>query len=201
MKGKIFLDRRVRKTKQQIRRAFVELVEEIGLNSITVSNLAEQADINRGTFYLHYENIEDLVDNLQVDIVESLRDITNPLDPYSIIHNRNELTPLLVRVTKAVANHSDVIKALVSAQGAPSFRVTWEQIISNLVLEKFYEVDKSERSDALSENYLAILISSIYIGVILEWMETGMKEPAEKIASFISEYGIKPVVDRQLGKE
>lgn len=193
------MDRRVRKTKQQIRDSFVELVNEIGLKSITVSNLTENADINRGTFYLHYENIDDLVDKLQAEIVEALRNITRPLDPHSIIHNRDELTPILIRVTEAVTEHSDVIKALVGAHGAPSFRVTWEQIISNLVLEKFYEVEKNDRSDILSENYLAILISSIYIGVILEWMETGMAESPEEIASFISEYGIKPVVNRQLG--
>jgi len=195
------LDRRIRKTKQQIRYAFVELVNEIGLNSITVSNLAERADINRGTFYLHYENIEDLVDKLQSNIVDSLRNITEPLDPYSIIHDRNELTPILVRVTEIVSYHSDVIKALVSAQGSPSFRVTWEQIISNLVLEKFYEVEKNEEPNGSSNNYLAIIISSIYIGVILEWMETGMKESTEKIASFISEYGIKPVVERGISDE
>jgi len=195
------LDRRIRKTKQQIRYAFVELVNEIGLNSITVSNLAERADINRGTFYLHYENIEDLVDKLQSNIVDSLRNITEPLDPYSIIHDRNELTPILVRVTEIVSYHSDVIKALVSAQGSPSFRVTWEQIISNLVLEKFYEVEKNEEPNGSSNNYLAIIISSIYIGVILEWMETGVKESTEKIASFISEYGIKPVVERGISDE
>lgn len=195
------MDRRIRKTKQQIRYAFVELVNEIGLNSITVSNLAERADINRGTFYLHYENIEDLVDKLQSNIVDSLRNITEPLDPYSIIHDRNELTPILVRVTEIVSYHSDVIKALVSAQGSPSFRVTWEQIISNLVLEKFYEVEKNEEPNGSSNNYLAIIISSIYIGVILEWMETGMKESTEKIASFISEYGIKPVVERGISDE
>lgn len=192
------MDRRVKKTKQQIRGSFVELIDEIGLKSITVSNLAEKADINRGTFYLHYENIDDLVDKLQADIVDSLRNITRPLDPHSIIHNRDELTPVLIRVTKVVAKHSDVIKALVGAHGAPFFRVTWEQIISNLVLEKFYEVEKNNRTNGLSENYLAILISSIYIGVILEWMETGMKETPEVIASFISEYGIKPVINRQL---
>lgn len=195
------MDRRIRKTKQQIRYAFVELVNEIGLNSITVSNLAERADINRGTFYLHYENIEDLVDKLQSNIVDSLRNITEPLDPYSIIHDRNELTPILVRVTEIVSYHSDVIKALVSAQGSPSFRVTWEQIISNLVLEKFYEVEKNEEPNGSSNNYLAIIISSIYIGVILEWMETGVKESTEKIASFISEYGIKPVVERGISDE
>ena len=50
-------DRRVVRTKQQIRRALIELLAEKGESSIAVRELAQRANINRGTFYIHYKDI------------------------------------------------------------------------------------------------------------------------------------------------
>ena len=52
-------DRRVEKTKQAMRHAFVELLKRKPYNAITISELTREADIDRRTFYLHYESIED----------------------------------------------------------------------------------------------------------------------------------------------
>lgn len=59
--GKV--DRRVVKTRAAIRSAFRKLVKEHGLSKVTVSSLAREADIDRKTFYLHYDSIGDLVDD------------------------------------------------------------------------------------------------------------------------------------------
>lgn len=48
-------DRRVRKTKQAIKNAFIQLLNKKDLEKITIQDITELADINRGTFYLHYE--------------------------------------------------------------------------------------------------------------------------------------------------
>lgn len=58
-------DRRVEKTKQAMRHAFVELLKRKPYNAITISELTREADIDRRTFYLHYESIEDLVKEMQ----------------------------------------------------------------------------------------------------------------------------------------
>ena len=57
------VDRRILKTRAAIQTAFRRLVTEQGLNKVTVSSLAREANIDRKTFYLHYESIDDLLDN------------------------------------------------------------------------------------------------------------------------------------------
>ncbi len=47
------MDRRIARTKTAIREALVALIEEKGFDAILVSDIAERANINRGTFYLH----------------------------------------------------------------------------------------------------------------------------------------------------
>ena len=60
-------DRRVRKTKKQLRLALMELLAEKSAKSISVRELTERADINRGTFYIHYRDVGDLLQRLISD--------------------------------------------------------------------------------------------------------------------------------------
>ena len=59
------VDRRVRKTKKQLRQALMHLMAEKPSRSISVRELAERADINRGTFYIHYKDVGDLLQRLE----------------------------------------------------------------------------------------------------------------------------------------
>ena len=52
-------DRRFRKNKTAIQRAYIDLVVEKGYQHVTITDIADRADINRMTFYAHYETIED----------------------------------------------------------------------------------------------------------------------------------------------
>lgn len=56
-------DLRYRRTHNAIQRAMAELVMEIDPNKITVKQIADRAQINRKTFYLHYDSIESLFDD------------------------------------------------------------------------------------------------------------------------------------------
>lgn len=54
-------DRRIVRTKKDIKETFISLLEEKGFEKISVSDLTEHANINRGTFYLHYQDKYDLL--------------------------------------------------------------------------------------------------------------------------------------------
>ena len=66
------IDRRVRKTKKQLRQALMDLMSEKPSKSISVRELAERADINRGTFYIHYKDVGDLLQRLEDEMAERL---------------------------------------------------------------------------------------------------------------------------------
>ena len=58
-------DRRVRRTKQLIKQSLIELMHEKPFKDITVKDITERADLNRGTFYLHYVDIYDLLSKIE----------------------------------------------------------------------------------------------------------------------------------------
>ena len=63
------MDLRIKKTKRAIRSAFAELIKEKPMEKITVKEIAERAEINKTTFYAHYETVYDLVDQLAQETV------------------------------------------------------------------------------------------------------------------------------------
>lgn len=65
-------DRRFRKNKQAIRRAFLDLVIEKGYQKLTISDITARADLNRMTFYSHYDAIEDVFQEFVDDMVAEI---------------------------------------------------------------------------------------------------------------------------------
>ena len=59
------VDSRVRRTKRLLRQGLTELLKEKSIKKITVRELSDRVDINRGTFYLHYKDIYDLVEQIE----------------------------------------------------------------------------------------------------------------------------------------
>ena len=66
------VDRRVRKTKSQLRKGLARLMQEKSIGEITVKELVEEVDINRSTFYLHYSDIPTLLREIEDDMMEKM---------------------------------------------------------------------------------------------------------------------------------
>lgn len=75
-------DLRVQKTEKAIRKAFHELAQEKDIHKITVRELAQRAEINKTTFYTHYDTMRDLIDALEK---ESLDYIISNLGQISLL--------------------------------------------------------------------------------------------------------------------
>lgn len=73
------LDLRVVRTKTAIRNALVELIEEKGFDAITVKDITTKANINRGTFYAHYQDKFDLMTKCQEDIMYEFSNIAKKI--------------------------------------------------------------------------------------------------------------------------
>lgn len=65
-------DKRVIRTKKAIKAALFRIMEEKDISSITISELTKEANVNRRTFYTHYRNITDILDEIESDLVKSL---------------------------------------------------------------------------------------------------------------------------------
>src|SRR3954447_26650861 len=58
------VDRRILKTQESMKKAVIELMTEKNFDDITIQDIADRANLNRGTIYLHYQDKFDLLDKL-----------------------------------------------------------------------------------------------------------------------------------------
>ena len=68
-------DRRFKRTQQQLLCALKELINTKSIVNISVRELAELADVNRATFYLHYRDPYDMLEQLGNEFIENLKTI------------------------------------------------------------------------------------------------------------------------------
>ena len=73
-------NRSVRNTKRRLREGLLELLDRKPINEISVKELTDLVDVNRGTFYFHYQDIFDLLHNIETEFFEQfdLRVSINP---------------------------------------------------------------------------------------------------------------------------
>ena len=65
-------DRRTRYTRQTIKDTFLELLKQKSFTKITVTEICKNAEINRGTFYLHYYDIHDVLSDIFNDMTQNM---------------------------------------------------------------------------------------------------------------------------------
>ena len=75
------IDRRVRKTKALLLKGLTQLMEEKDVNHISVRELTDLVDLNRGTFYLHYRDIFDMVNQVRMNCFNSSTSFFTKMPP------------------------------------------------------------------------------------------------------------------------
>ena len=112
------VDRRIRKTKKLLINSLAALLEEKPLKNITVRELAELSDINRGTFYLHYRDVYDMVDKLETEAFERFNEIVSNYEPS---YEQETFLTFLTELFEFLADNSLLAKSLIGKNGDAAF--------------------------------------------------------------------------------
>ena len=67
-------DRRIRRTREQLKNGLARLMRKKNMGQITVKELVEEADINRSTFYLHYSDVTELLQEIEEGLLEEMEE-------------------------------------------------------------------------------------------------------------------------------
>ncbi|WP_312475630.1 TetR/AcrR family transcriptional regulator [Neobacillus sp.] len=180
-------DRRIIRTKRLIRDALTELMEEKGFEAITVRDLTEKADINRGTFYLHYRDKFDLLDQCEDEIINEIQKLTHKIDPKDALKfdGQKEPFPFIVYLFEYLQENSSFMKVALGPKGNASFQVKLKELIRRTFFQNILSKLKQEEM-LVPVDFLIAYVSSAHLGVIQHWLESGMEKSPREMALILS---------------
>lgn len=178
-------DRRVRKTKEALRQGLITLLKDKNLQSISVQELTEEADIHRGTFYLHYSDIYDLYEQIENQVIEEIDEILNH---YSINKSNIDPVPALEDILTFVAENAEICEMLLTQGRNGTFVKKLSQVINHRFMHISLQHMDLEATE-LELRYLGDFLVFGYIAVISNWLAHGMPEPPHVMAERIGKYG------------
>jgi AcrR family transcriptional regulator len=166
-------DPRVLRTRQLIRDAFIDLLQEIELEKITVKRITERATINRVTFYLHYQDIPDMLERMANDMVNEIHAVLNDVPNRSSIDSDSAR---LVKLLEHIAENSTFYKVLLASKRIPVFTERFMKLMVDEITNKIEQRGVSAMASAVSvPNDIIIWYStSAYIGTIISWLRNDM---------------------------
>ncbi|CAM3638723.1 TetR-like C-terminal domain-containing protein [Marinicrinis lubricantis] len=168
------LDPRVLRTRRLLRDAFVECLEEMDLEKITVNRIAERATINRVTFYLHYRDIPDMLEKMADEMMAEMKQILKS-SPKRESHTEDG-TPVMIDLLEHMAEHAKFYKLILGTKRIPIFAERLMMLLAELMNEKL----EREGSDSfivkagIQKDIALWYGASAIIGTIVSWLRNDM---------------------------
>ena len=184
-------DRRIRKTKERLRQSLTELLAEKPLSKITVRELTDRADVNRGTFYGHYKDIFDMKDQIERELFE---EFVSVIDGYTPDEMRQGLKPILTDVFRFLQRNADFGQVLIESKTDSLFLSWVRQEIYRRGLQEWRPLYGFQAS-AQWDYYLDFVVAGS-VAMFRGWMKRGMVETPEEMAALAENFilsGPQPV--------
>ncbi len=164
-------------TKTLIRRAFAELLASKPIQNISVRELCEKADINRGTFYKYYTDIYFLLETIESETKQVFYDSLQPL-----IVEQGALPPVVIttELFKFLKSNPEACAVTLSAFSGKRFLKELISIGREHYISYYKKYITSLNIDRLE--YFYTYISSGFVGLVERWVACGMKESEYEIA-------------------
>lgn len=172
-------DRRVRRTQALLLQGLIELMEKKDVKDISVKELSDLADINRGTFYLHYSDIYDMLARVEDELFQEFHGILDrTLSPDSPALSSGAA---IGEIFSFLERHRTLARVMMGPHGDLAF----VNRMKDLVKDRIYSILFSKQ--ACEEHpYIESFIVSGYIGVIEAWLNQPNPPSPEEMSEICS---------------
>lgn len=168
-------DRRVKYTKMILKKSITELLTEKPLEKITVKEICELADVNRGTFYSHYSDQLDLYNSIVNELIEGVFERLGDF----LYCGRHDLLKSVTLVYEYIKENSTLVGVLLQSSTGYSLDAKLCEIIEKVYLRNI----KNNVPDNGIVDAAYSFMASGNIGLIKYWLNSGMEKSVEEMAS------------------
>lgn len=168
-------DPRVVRTRQLLKTALVELLEEMDIDKISVNRIAERATINRVTFYLHYKDIPDMLEKMADEMIDDIKRILQASNGKAVSAQENDLQ-MMIRLLEHIADNGKFYKVVLASKRTPIFTDRLLRLLTELVTDKVdhYMGERFFAETGIQKDIVIWYGSSALIGTIVSWLRKDM---------------------------
>ena len=186
------IDRRVSRTRKNIRNALLELLAEKPSSQITIKELSERADINRKTFYAHYDSIENIYDTIGDELVDKILVLHNK---YKLKDSNFDIHGFFRNLNESISQDMDLFEKLVKSN---SYEFLWFKVKG--ILKQSLIHDFSANKDINIDVYKLHIefIASGLMSMYVEWINSDKKISLEELgeaAALITFNGFSAIIE------
>lgn len=168
-------DRRIRKTKAQLRSGLATLMRSKSINEITVKELVDEVDINRSTFYLHYTDIYSMLEEIERELLDEIVQVINAHP----IGKKKDTFSFIADIFSILLKNKEICRALIGNNGDIAFIHKIEGIIAENSMKTLKPMFPGSEED-LKYSYAFCLNGSV--GLIKTWLMEDNNDTPEHMA-------------------
>ncbi len=166
-------DRRVKLTKRILKEALIELMHTKSLNEISIKKICEIADVNRSTFYHHYQSPQELYDDIINDIALTFNEI---LEKHR--EKKSTQSAIVAEMLTYAEENRELFLVILSEKGNISIGERLNKIIGRFI--------GSRNNDSELSTYCAQFISAGVANILWIWLNNEKRLPPKDVAELIT---------------
>lgn len=165
-------------TQKAIIDSFMELLQKKSLDKITVKDIIEETEINRNTFYYHFQDIYDLLESAFEEETVKFRSEADP---------KNNFYEEYIRTVNFLLDHSDAIIHIYNSKSRDVIKTYLESAASFFIGRFVEEAAEGSKLSENGKNYIIYFYTDAIIGITLRWIEGSMMDSKEILIKTVSD--------------
>lgn len=185
------MDKRVMKTRRAIHNAMTRLLTLKPIEEITVTELADAAEINRKTFYNYYNSVYMVAEEMEDEIVERFEETLRSIDFETLLKDPQTTFNTLARI---IASDLDFYETILTNRNQVYFLQKIVTSLKERIMALYF--DRNSCDFELQEYMLEYIISGL-VSVYQKWFESGRKADLGELSKYISMlavYGVESIL-------
>ena len=174
--------RNFKRSEKAIIRAYVELIQNKGDKRITVTDIVENADLIRSTFYSHFKSAEDVGEKIRNDIVD---EIIGKLNEHRLSNSLENPYQAMKHIIDFIEADEELYKMLLNTEGAYKFLKNLRDLIINQYLSDEVILPHITDRDEFEMN-LRLFIGG-FVSVLEDWASGNIKMSLDRCARIMSD--------------
>ncbi len=176
------MDRRQRKTREAIFKAFIFLLSKKNFNAITVGEIIKIADVGRATFYAHFETKDFLLKDLCAELFDHIFCAENESEHLNIFHC-DACDSAFLHLFNHIKKNDNNIGKLLSSKNNELFLEYFKNGVKGLVINRISDF-KNKKPQIIPEDFWINHITATFIETLRWWIDNKMQQPPEVITEY-----------------